>query len=418
VAANTDAFIARSFDGSRSASQRRLEGSLDADFPSVSSRTVSSLPENANATSVVSKLEPSIVSSAAHNSWSSGYEAPKLSPPRAGKSPDLREMRSFLSVSRTGNFGRAARELNVSQQTVTHQIRKLEVYLGLRLLVRHGRGVSLTRAGICFRTRVEQIMQLLASPLCGRQRPANAPSTVSVAVPTEFGPLLVVPLVDQFRALWPTQHLVIQESSSAALEERVLDQRVDIAVVQYSGPITGLEMVPVLSEPLGLVMSTRSPLADTSKPMKFRNIVDQKLILPNQQHWISRKLDQAAFQAGVQLGAVVQVDGVTLTKLMIRNALGCAVLPASAVQDELSRGVLAFRPIVRPSLVATYAIAYRHTMPSAVLLSVAKLLRVAMISSAASKAWPGGRAIGFGGDSPVVTAVTSLCHAETGVRTA
>ena len=54
---------------------------------------------------------------------------------------DLRELRYFHSVARTGNFGRSARELNVSQPAISHQVRKLEEGLGTQLLVRHGRGV-------------------------------------------------------------------------------------------------------------------------------------------------------------------------------------------------------------------------------------------------------------------------------------
>ncbi|HEX3398776.1 MAG TPA: LysR family transcriptional regulator, partial [Acetobacteraceae bacterium] len=56
---------------------------------------------------------------------------------------DLRELRYFHSVARTGNFGRSARELNISQPAISHQMRKLEEGLGTQLLLRHGRGVML-----------------------------------------------------------------------------------------------------------------------------------------------------------------------------------------------------------------------------------------------------------------------------------
>src|SRR5215471_10881747 len=76
-----------------------------------------------------------------------------------------RALRYFHSVARTGNLGRAARELNVSQPAISQQMRKLEEGLGTQLLVRHGRGVMLTPAGACLRDRLDTIMHLLSAPL-------------------------------------------------------------------------------------------------------------------------------------------------------------------------------------------------------------------------------------------------------------
>src|SRR4030088_2888751 len=67
----------------------------------------------------------------------------------ANRALELRELRYFHSVARTGNFGRAARELNIGQPNVSHQVQKLEQELGTQLLIRHGRGVTLTQAGSC-----------------------------------------------------------------------------------------------------------------------------------------------------------------------------------------------------------------------------------------------------------------------------
>src|ERR1700757_3045896 len=81
------------------------------------------------------------------------------------KALGLRELRYFLSVAQTGNLGRAARDLNVSQPAISLQLRKLEEGFGTPLLLRHGRGVTLTPAGARLRDRVHTLMRLLGSPL-------------------------------------------------------------------------------------------------------------------------------------------------------------------------------------------------------------------------------------------------------------
>jgi len=71
--------------------------------------------------------------------------------------PDIRYLFSFMQIARVGNFGYAARELNVDQSTLSLQIQALEKTYAAKLLVRHGRGATLTRAGLRLARRLERL---------------------------------------------------------------------------------------------------------------------------------------------------------------------------------------------------------------------------------------------------------------------
>jgi LysR family nitrogen assimilation transcriptional regulator len=309
---------------------------------------------------------------------------------RASRALELRELRYFHSVARTGNFGRAARELNVGQPNVTHQVQRLEQELGTQLLIRHGRGVTLTQAGTCLMDRIDVILGLLSAPLEPAAAPERTIGTLSLGLPPEAAPLLAPRILEACRTRWPNVSLAIREGSSASLEEWVLDRRIDIAVLQDPPQLDELEVQPVATERLGLVLDARATWLDGIATVRVRDLAGLRLILPESRHWIRRLIDGAAFRHGVLLDRVQQADGVALTKEMVRNGLGCTVLPLAAVRDEVARGALTFRAIEHEALVTLHAIACRRLdEPTPFVAELRGLLREVMVGLAASGEWAG-----------------------------
>ena len=314
----------------------------------------------------------------------------------AGRALELRELRYFHSVARTGNFGRAARELNIGQPNVSHQVQKLEQELGTRLLIRHGRGVTLTQAGSCLMERLDIILGLLSAPLEQAAAPEQTTGTISLALPSEPAPLLVPRLLEACRTRWPNVTLAIKEGTSASLEEWVLDRRVDIAVLQDPPAIDELDVEPVVSERLGLVSGVRTIRLEGIDSVRVRHLADLRLILPHPRHWIRRLVESAAFRRGIVLGQVQQVDGVSLTKEMVRDGLGHSVLPFIAVRDEVARGSLSFRPIEHDPILTVHAIACRSGVaPAPFAAEVRRLLRDVMAGLARSGVWAGASVTGI-----------------------
>jgi LysR family transcriptional regulator, nitrogen assimilation regulatory protein len=308
----------------------------------------------------------------------------------AGRTLELRELRYFHSVARTGNFGRAARELNIGQPNVSHQVQKLEQELGTQLLIRHGRGVTLTQAGSCLMERLDVILGLLSTPLESAAAPERTVGTISVALPPESAPLLVPRLLEACRERWPHVTLAIREGTSASLEEWVLDRRVDVAVLQDPPALDELTIEPVVTERLGLVSGVRTVRLDGTDSVRVRQLGELQLILPHPRHWIRRLVDGAAFRRGIVLKRVQQVDGVALVKEMVRDGAGHTILPFVAVRDEIARGTLSFLPIDHDPLLTVHAIASRSGVaPAPFVTEVGRVLRDVMSSQARSGLWAG-----------------------------
>ena len=183
--------------------------------------------------------------------------------------PDVRYLLSFMTVARVGNFGYAARELKVGQSTLSGQIEALEKTYTAKLLVRHGRGATLTQAGVRLARRLETALPLLTAPLHGdrREEPRREGLSSSQRAALSFGVIpgiagtIMQRIIPQFRARWPNVMLSIHEESSAKLEERIIDQELDIALLEDPPSIDGLFTQPISTDRFGLIASVIRLLA-------------------------------------------------------------------------------------------------------------------------------------------------------------
>ncbi|MBV8488842.1 MAG: LysR family transcriptional regulator, partial [Planctomycetaceae bacterium] len=75
---------------------------------------------------------------------------------------DIRELRYFTQVARSGSFVRAAATLNVTQSAISRQLQKLEAELDVTLLIRGPHGVEVTEAGSILLEQAEAVINYLA----------------------------------------------------------------------------------------------------------------------------------------------------------------------------------------------------------------------------------------------------------------
>jgi DNA-binding transcriptional ArsR family regulator len=81
-----------------------------------------------------------------------------------GKIIQIRKLRYLVQVARAGSLSRASTGLNVAQSALSRQLMKLEDELGVALLVRHGRGVRLTRAGTTLLEHAHAVLLQIDQP--------------------------------------------------------------------------------------------------------------------------------------------------------------------------------------------------------------------------------------------------------------
>lgn len=174
---------------------------------------------------------------------------------------DSRQMRYFVALGETLHFGQAAARMNMSQPPFSRQIAGIEQELGVKLVERNSRRVSLTPAGVRFLEDSRAVLtqfaaacrdaQLVASGMKGELRLGFTMHAAHGVVPK---------LVRLYSEVRPDVRLILAETLPAAIDEMLLEGKLDAAVT-YGERAAHLKSIPLARDRLCLICPADHALA-------------------------------------------------------------------------------------------------------------------------------------------------------------
>jgi LysR family glycine cleavage system transcriptional activator len=135
--------------------------------------------------------------------------------------PPLNGLIAFEAAARTGNFARAADELNLTQSTVSHRVRMLESYLGYPLFERLPRGLRLTESGKAYLPSIRKAFEQIFSSTAGIFGRKDKGS-LTVRAPISYAVLWLGPLIHRFTQQYPG--IAVRLISSIWADDLALDE--------------------------------------------------------------------------------------------------------------------------------------------------------------------------------------------------
>jgi len=304
---------------------------------------------------------------------------------------NLKQLEYFVSVAELGSFSKAAVMLDIAQPALSRQVRALEVDLRETLLLRNGRGVTLTEAGRRLFEHSVAILQQVTHARedmgASRDEPVGR---ITIGLPPSIGRQLTLPMIDGFKRQLPKARLAIVEGLTTHIAEWITTGRVDLGLVYNPEAQAGLEIAPILEEPLCLVQ--RADQAERA-PLALKDLGGYSLVLPERMHVIRRLLDTQATLAGLQLDIAWEVSSIAAIIDLVCAGYGHGVLTASAVAASGRADELAVRPLVRPGLSSVLCLASStHKRPTPLVRQATRLLTElarALPQGAAAQSRPG-----------------------------
>lgn len=176
--------------------------------------------------------------------------------------PETRLLRYFLAVAEELNFTRAADKLHIAQPSLSAQIRQLETQIGVPLLRRSTRAVSLTEAGQALADRGPAALSGMEQAWeSARQVGRGDVGTLRMAYPLSAGYDTAPRLVEALNDAYPRITVTIEVLPTPKILLAVRDGRVDVGIARAPAPMEGVSLQPLRHDQLGILVAADHPLA-------------------------------------------------------------------------------------------------------------------------------------------------------------
>lgn len=260
--------------------------------------------------------------------------------------PSLQQLRYLVAVADTLHFRRAAESVNVTQPTLSAQLRELELRLGVQLVERTRARVVMTPVGTEIAGRARRVLREVADMreiARGAQQPLSG--TIRVGVVQSLGSYLLPHLIPDLHEGFPDLRLYVREGLADVLIQRLEEGTIDFLF--YPLPLNRSELVtvPLFLEPLLVVLPHEHRLA-TAHEIRRDDLRGETILTLEPGHRLYEQVRALA----EDYEAVVSHDyeGTSLDTLrqMVAMGLGLSLLPALYVRSEVAReSLVVARPV-------------------------------------------------------------------------
>jgi len=248
---------------------------------------------------------------------------------------NVEHLKLFVRVAATNNISMAGKELGLSPAVSSAHINKLEEGLGVRLIHRTTRRVSLTEEGIDFLPHAEEVLDSVelaqASVGSGSITPQG---TLRVTAPASFGRMHIVPALASFMKLYPDLSLDLRLSDSIL---DVVEGGFDIAIRNSSLNDSSL-VARKLASDTRVLCASPAFLEKYGEPESFSNLTDFNCVgLIGLEEWL---FDTPTGRQSVKPKHIVRMDNGEAVRDACIAGLGITICSVWCAYEQLRSGEL------------------------------------------------------------------------------
>lgn len=236
---------------------------------------------------------------------------------------EIHQLEYVLAVEKYRHFSLAAEEINISQPTLSHQIKKLEAELGVELFVRTTRSVLLTPAGEEFITYAKRILADIENAKNAmHEYGALKVGNIKIGAVPNINYLGITSLIAQFKKSYPGININLIEDNSEALLKLMNTHEVDLAFVNSPAlQQDSYDYYPLVEDEFVLLVSRENRIAKENQ-LKLVDLSNEKFILFKMGTVLRNQFSQLCENAGFKPDVIFESSHMETMKGLVEEDVG------------------------------------------------------------------------------------------------
>jgi len=269
----------------------------------------------------------------------------------------------FLAVAENLSFSKAAEELFISQPAVTNHIKELESKLNVTLFERKGNKIYLTEAGKIAYNHLKPIRQLYRELEFDLERLNDTfKGTLRIGASSTISQYLIPRVVAAFYKRYPKIELYLLNGNSFEMEQKLLENEIDLALVENEASQTNIKYLPFLDDEIVAVTGSNSVYAKR-KLISAADFQELPIVLREKGSGTLQVIQNALAKQNIildKLNIVIHLGSTEAIKNFLPDFDGIALVSEKAIEKELRLKEIVKISIKNISLTRKFRVALRH----------------------------------------------------------
>ena len=278
--------------------------------------------------------------------------------------PTLRQLQYLVAIDEAGTFSGAAKLCNVSQPSLSTQLRDMEEVLGTTLVERGRGGAPLTPIGDVLAARARIILRDMdAFRTAAREAGQTLAGRIRLGTLPSIGPYLLPLAVRKLHKLYPDLRIVVREENTVDLQSHLEDGHLDV-IISTPEDHPAMRSMTLFHEHLYIGVAPDDPLASSNGAVTLADLAGRDLLTLGYGHKLSILVARVAEVAGAQVSS--EYEGTSLDAVRQMAAMGgsVAVMPSLYMLSEAREDPgIVVRPINAQIAERNIALMWRPTSP-------------------------------------------------------
>jgi DNA-binding transcriptional LysR family regulator len=253
---------------------------------------------------------------------------------------DFDRLKLFRDVAHSRSVSKGAGMNGISQSAVSQYLQELEEQMGVTLLDRSSRPLTVTEAGRLYLEMCRDILsrrdefQLALDLMKG-----EVEGTVRVASIYSVGLSELSRLEKEFIRLYPQAHIEVQYLRPEKVYEAVATDQADLGLMSYPEPTKEVTVIPWRREEMAVAASPYHPLARNTE-VKPENLEGLDFIAFDEDLPIRKDIDRFLREHHVHVNMTLHFDNIQMIKEAVAHGSGVSIMPARVMEEEIGQGRL------------------------------------------------------------------------------